>query len=81
MIQRQNWGKTLEAICIPIAAILFSLLLFGLFCALIGANPLGVYGSIYKSAFGSWRSFQNTLIRAAPLMLTALCTALPARLG
>jgi simple sugar transport system permease protein len=36
---------------------------------------------MYRGAFGSWFSFQNTLVRAAPLMLTALCTALPARLG
>ncbi|MCG9891825.1 MAG: ABC transporter permease [Thermosynechococcaceae cyanobacterium MS004] len=76
-----HWGKTLESICLPVAALLFSLLLFGIFCAAVGSNPFEVYGSIYKAAFGSWRSFQNTLIRASPLMLTALCTALPARLG
>ncbi|HEY9860312.1 MAG TPA: ABC transporter permease [Candidatus Obscuribacterales bacterium] len=81
MINRSNWRSTLEAICIPVAAILFSLVLFGMFCAAVGANPFGVYASIYKAAFGSWHSFQNTLIRAAPLMLSALCTALPARLG
>lgn len=78
---RSNWGKTLESICLPVGAILFSLLLFGIFCAVVGSNPLAVYGSVYKAAFGSWYAFQNTLIRAAPLMLTALCTALPARLG
>ncbi len=78
---RQHWGKTLESICLPVAALLFSLFLFGIFCAAVGSNPFDVYASIYKAAFGSWRSFQNTLIRAAPLMLTALCTALPARLG
>lgn len=81
MINSQNWRKTSEAVCIPIAAIVFSLVLFGIFCAAAGANPFGVYASIYKAAFGSWRAWQNTLIRAAPLMLTALCTALPARLG
>ena len=36
---------------------------------------------MYRGAFGTWFSLQNTLSRAAPLMLTALCTALPARLG
>lgn len=81
MINRTNWGKTWEAVCIPIAALLFSLVLFGLFCAAAGANPFAVYGSIYKAAFGSWFSWQNTLIRAAPLMLGSLCTALPAQLG
>ncbi len=70
-----------EAVLIPLSAILFSLILFGIFCTLAGANALEVYGSIYKAAFGSWHSFQNTLIRAAPLMLSSLCTALPARLG
>jgi general nucleoside transport system permease protein len=81
MLSSPRLGKTLEAICLPIGAILFSLILFGLFCAVAGANPLAVYGSIYKAAFSDWRSWQNTLIRAAPLMLTALCTVLPARLG
>ncbi len=71
----------LEAVFIPICAIAFSLVLFGLFCLAVGANPFGVYASIYKAAFGSWFSFQNTLIRSAPLMLSSLCTALPAQLG
>lgn len=78
---RRNWRGTLEALVLPVAAVLFSLVLFGTFCAIAGANPIGVYASIYKAAFGSWRSFQNTLLRAAPLMLSSLCTALPARLG
>jgi len=73
--------KHLESVVLPLSAILVALLLFGLFCLAAGANPFGVYGSIYKAAFGQWSSWQNTLIRAAPLMLSALCTALPARLG
>jgi simple sugar transport system permease protein len=36
---------------------------------------------VWKGAFGSWFSMQNTLVRAAPLLLTALCVALPAQLG
>ncbi|HLO48085.1 MAG TPA: ABC transporter permease [Kamptonema sp.] len=76
-----NWRPILEAVAIPVAALIFSLILFGGFCAAAGANPLAVYGSIYKAAFGSWFSFQNSLIRAAPLMLSCLCTVLPARLG
>lgn len=73
--------RSLESVAIPIAALATALVLFGAFCGLAGANPFAVYGSIYKAAFGSWSAWQNTLIRAAPLMLTALCTALPARLG
>jgi general nucleoside transport system permease protein len=81
MILNRNRLKVLEGICLPLGAVLTSLILFGLFCAIAGANPFAVYGSIYKAAFGSWSAFQNTLLRASPLMLSALCTALPARLG
>jgi simple sugar transport system permease protein len=58
-----------------------ALVLFGVFADLAGAPPLELYYQMYRGAFGSWFSLQNTLQRAAPLMLTALCTALPARLG
>jgi ABC-type uncharacterized transport system permease subunit len=40
-----------------------------------------VWLTLFKGAFGDWFSWQNTLQRAAPLMLTALCVALPARAG
>jgi simple sugar transport system permease protein len=68
-------------VIIPLASILVALLLFGVFVALAGASPVVVFREIGRGAFGTWFSFQNTLQRAAPLMLTALCTALPARLG
>jgi ABC-type uncharacterized transport system permease subunit len=70
-----------EGLVIPAGAVVVSLLLFGVFVALAGANPLEVFHQIWRGAFGTWFSFQNTLQRAAPLMLTALCTALPARMG
>lgn len=81
VLNRSNWRSTAEAIAIPIGAILFAMVLFGIFCAFYGKNPFEIYAAIYKSAFSNWRTFQGTLLRAAPLMLTALCTALPARLG
>jgi simple sugar transport system permease protein len=76
-----NTRGTAEALTIPAGALAVSLGLFGIFVTLAGANPLGVYETVYSGAFGSWFSWQNTLQRAAPLMLTALCTALPAQLG
>jgi ABC-type uncharacterized transport system permease subunit len=81
---RIDWarvGPTLEAFAIPILALVVSLLLFGAFMAVSGHAPLDVYAEMYRGAFGTWFSFQNTLQRASPLMLTALCTALPARCG
>ena len=73
--------KFLESFAIPAGALLVSVILFGLFVLIAGANPFAVMHSVYIGAFGSWFSWQNTLVRAAPLMLTALCTALPARIG
>src|SRR3954465_3551182 len=70
-----------EGLLIPVGAVVVSLLLFGVFVTLAGASPLEVFFQLWRGAFGTWFSFQNTLQRAAPLMLTALCTALPARLG
>lgn len=72
---------TLANILLPAAAIVAALLVFGVFVWIGGANPLDVWLILFKGAFGDWYSWQNTLQRAAPLMLTALCVAIPARAG
>src|ERR1700744_3438178 len=77
----QRHGGTIEYILIPGAALVGALGVFGVFVALFGKNPLDLYFYMYQGAFGTWFSWQNTLTRAAPLILTALCTALPAQLG
>ena len=74
-------GTSIEYILIPGAALAGALVVFGLFVALFGKNPLDLYFYMYQGAFGTAFSWQNTLTRAAPLILTALCTALPAQLG
>jgi general nucleoside transport system permease protein len=70
-----------EAILIPVGALLATAIVFGLFVAAAGADPLETYSLMYRGAFGTWFSWQNTLQRTAPLLLTALCVALPAKLG
>jgi general nucleoside transport system permease protein len=74
-------GGAVEAVLVPCGALVVSLLLFGVFVAVAGVNPLAVYGYMVAGSVGSWFSVQNTLIRAAPLILTGLCTALPAQVG
>ncbi len=66
---------------LPVGALVAALLLFGGFVWLGGASPVETWTILFKGAFGDWFSWQNTLQRAAPLMLTALCVALPARAG
>ena len=70
-----------EAVVIPAAALLASAALFALFIAALGKSPWQLFDLMYRGAFGTWFSWQNTLQRAAPLLLTALCVAVPARLG
>lgn len=75
-------GAALERIAVPLLALLASAVLFGLLLAIYaGVDPFEAFALMYQGAFGSWFSWQNTLTRSAPLILTALCTALPARLG
>ena len=77
----ERFGSAAELIVIPVLAVIVALIVFGGFVALFGVNPIDLYGYMYRGAFGTFFSWQNTLTRAAPLILTALCTALPAQLG
>lgn len=76
-----SFARRSEALILPLGALLTGFLLFALFLALQGKSPGEYYALVYKAGFGSAFSWQNTLVRAAPLLLAALCVALPARLG
>ncbi|MBX4870152.1 ABC transporter permease (plasmid) [Rhizobium bangladeshense] len=77
-----EWAaRRAEPIVIGLVAILIGLGLFSLFILAIGRSPAMLFQLMYTGGFGSWFSVQNSLSRAAPLLLTALCVALPARLG
>jgi simple sugar transport system permease protein len=78
---RERLLRWAEPFAVPIVALVGSMIVFGLFMAALAVNPIEVYELIWRGAFGSYFSWQNTLVRASPLILTALCTALPARLG
>src|SRR5437660_1605850 len=77
-----HWRDFAQTLVITITAIVASVLLYSLFMlGFAGVAPGELYPTIYIGGFGSSFSLQNTLTRAAPLILTALCTALPARVG
>lgn len=65
----------------PVAALAIAAGVFAVFLLLLGKSPAAFADLVWRGAFGSWFSLQNTLQRAAPLLLTALCVALPAQLG
>jgi len=72
---------TLDALLPALAALVITVLLFSTAVALAGFNPLEVWGLILMGGFGDAFAWQNTLQRAAPLILTGLAVALPAQAG
>ena len=73
--------RGLEAATLTVAAVVAALVLFGAFVAASGLDVVEVFRVLYLGAFGTRFSIETTLTRAAPLMLTALCVAVPARAG
>ena len=74
-------SPSLRGWLVPVGSVLAGLLAFGLFVAAIGHNPLVVFATIAEGGFASSFAWQNTLLRAAPLILTGLAVALPAQAG
>lgn len=70
-----------EAVAIPLGALCVGFVVFSLFLLLVGKSPVEFFALVWKAGFSSAFSWQNTLSRVAPLILAALCVALPARLG
>ncbi|MCB1463649.1 MAG: ABC transporter permease [Nitratireductor sp.] len=73
--------RMIEAILIPVGALVVSALLFSVFLLLLGKSPAQFYNLIWVGGFGTSFSIQNTLQRSAPLILTGLAFAIPARIG
>src|SRR5262245_66116617 len=72
---------SIEALLLCLIAITVAALIFGAFLALQGHDPLAVYRTLYLGAFGTRFSLESTLTQAAPLLLPALCTLIPARVA
>jgi len=73
--------RVAETIAIPIGALIASALIFSIFLLVIGKNPIEFWSLVWTGGFGSSFSIQNSLQRAAPLILTGLAFAIPARIG
>ena len=74
-------ARSAEAVIIPALAVLAAAALFSIFLILLGKSPVTFFSLLWRGGFGTAFSWQNTLVRSAPLILTALCVAVPARLG
>jgi simple sugar transport system permease protein len=70
-----------EYVVIPLLALVIAAGLFAFFLMAIGKSPVDFVAYVWRGGFGTAFSFQNTLQRSAPLILTALVVAIPARIG
>lgn len=59
-------------ILVPAISFVVSLIFGAILLLLSGVNPLATYAAMFKGAFGTWRNFSETLVKAIPLMLTGL---------
>jgi ABC-type uncharacterized transport system permease subunit len=73
--------KLAESVFVPVVALLASFLIFSLFLLIIGKSPIDFFTLVWTGGFGSSFSIQQSLQRSAPLILTALAFAIPARIG
>ncbi|MCI5076142.1 MAG: ABC transporter permease [Oricola sp.] len=70
-----------EAVAIPVGALVVSALIFSIFLIFLGKSPVDYFQLLWKGGFGTSFSIQNTLQRAAPLILCGLAFAIPAQIG
>jgi general nucleoside transport system permease protein len=73
--------KLAETFFVPAVALIASALIFSLFLLAIGRSPVDFFTLVWTGGFGSAFSIQQSLQRAAPLILTGLAFAIPARIG
>jgi simple sugar transport system permease protein len=74
-------GRSAEAVIVPLIALVAAAALFSIFLIIVGKSPPQFFTLIWIGGFGTPFSWTNTLVRAGPLIFTALCVAIPARLG
>src|SRR5260370_19980765 len=70
-----------EYVAIPVFALVVSSVLFSLFLLALRKSPVEFFELVHLCGFGTAFSIQNTLQPSAPLILTALAVAVPARIG
>jgi simple sugar transport system permease protein len=77
--KRKNISRT-ALVLVPSVSFVCSLVLTGMLLAVFNANPFATYAAMFRGAFGSWRAFTETLVKAIPLTLTGLGVALAFKL-
>jgi simple sugar transport system permease protein len=65
---------------VSLGAVVVALILGGIVIALIGGNPFAIYAHIAKSSFGDIGVLSDTLVKATPIIFTALACSVAFRM-
>ena len=80
-LERRLQIKRRTVFVVPIASVLVALASGAIFLALTGHPPLRVYQELFRSGFGNWYGFTDTLAAATPLVFTGLAAAFVFRMN
>ncbi|MBX4899829.1 ABC transporter permease [Rhizobium bangladeshense] len=80
-VPARKWHPNYAAVTAPLGAVIVASILFAMFVGLYGFDPLKIFTFILEGGFGSGFAWQDTLSRAAPLILVGLAVAIPAQAG
>jgi general nucleoside transport system permease protein len=71
-VERAALPKWAVSVGAPVVGALVGLAIGGVLILIAGANPFVAYGIMLKGAFGGMRQIEETLLKAAPLLLVGL---------
>ena len=77
-LERRERTPVLVQLLVPVAAVLVALVLCSGLVRLAGTGILHAYGLLFLSTFQTAYDIEDTLIKAAPLLLTGLAVAVAA---
>jgi ABC-type uncharacterized transport system permease subunit len=65
---------------VPVASLVFALMVGAVILALVGNNPFEAYRTMYDASLNGWTSISRSLTLATPLILTGLAAAIAFRM-
>lgn len=71
-----GWFPAAVSLC----AVVVALILGGIIIAMIGGNPFAIYAHIARSSFGDIGVLSDTLVKATPILFTALACSVAFRM-
>jgi ABC-type uncharacterized transport system permease subunit len=67
-----RWASALRSIGVPLLSVVLAMAIGSVIIVLSGRNPVIAFSALIQGAFGGWRQWGETIMRATPLMFTGL---------